>query len=749
VKFLSNIFGGASKGGSEAPAAELPAVAKSTPQHWEWQDLMGSGENSGGAANLTRPYAQSVWVSSAIGFVAQPIQAVPLVFSRDRRGGDVVIEDAALTAFWERPAKSRGGLMARADLIEATVAWLCLKGEAFWLMDDSFLKRGMKKSPLILARPDDMRPVLEGDEQKVVGWVWTGGRGRREVLVPQQVVHLKFYNPYDEVRGLPKWEAAKIAADSDYAAGVFARNLMANNGDRGPYVIGKDGGASDDQVKQITAMLRQKRELSRRGDFRPVFLTGDIEVKEPGLSAVDTAYIAQRVENRHEIYAAFGVPMSFAEVMSSYSIGSASDRFRLIEDTCQPMGSKIADGIEQVCNEMLGFPVFAEWDWDEHSTMQAVRAERVESAAKLVDRGMPWKDASEYLRLKLPRFKGDDVGRVPFNLTEIGGEEDSRDQKPETSEEPDPVEELEKVLRSGFSAPPLRQGSEGQAVKACGNGCGCGAHEKADGKPNKVWERTHAKRRPWEKMMAKKIRRLLMDARSETLRKLADVLATEDATKAVETRLNILAILFDLGEWLPRWVKALAEVDRNALMAAGLELWTDELGKDDPLVMPAVQVNTAIRLRENRLSNAGTKVWDRVRKDLETAIADGTPNEELAGKIKQSFHGIDSTRAMAIAQTETTVVYETARDMVFREAGVQWTQWLHSGLLDHARLTHQAAHEQIREMGEPFDIGGITLRFPGDPEAPADEVINCRCVRIAVAGPDQEDIEGNEGDFPY
>jgi hypothetical protein len=488
-------------------------------------------------------------------------------------------------------------------------------------------------------------------------------------------------------------------------------------------------------------MLRQKRELSRRGDFRPVFLTGDIEVKEPGLSAVDSAYVAQRLENRHEIFAAFGVPMSFAEVMSSYSIGSASDRFRLIEDTCQPMGAKIADGVEQVSAMLMGYALFAEFDWDEHSTMQAVRAERVESAAKLVDRGMPWKDASDYLRLKLPRFKGDDVGRVPFNLTEIGGDEGTNRGDAEVAEvvAEDPIEDLEKLFRSGVSEP----------VKGCGNGCGCSPHGKAEDKPNKIWERIHAKRRPWEKMMAKKIRRLLMDARSETLRKLADVLATEDATKAVEQRLNILAILFDLGEWLPRWVKALAEVDRNALQAAGLELWTDELGKDDPLVMPAVQVNTAIRLRENRLSNAGTKVWERVRKDLENAVADGTPNAELAGKIKQSFQGIDDQRAMAIAQTETTVVYETGRDMVFREAGIQWTQWLHSGLSDHARMTHQAAHEQIREMGEPFDIGGVPMKFPGDPEAPADEVINCRCVRIAVAGPDQDDIEGDEGDFPY
>lgn len=709
-------------------------VTKSGPAD-SWYRMI-ADDGGGQAADLKRPYAQSVWVSAAIGFVAQPIQAVPLVFSRDRRGGDVTVEDPALTAFWERPAKTRGGLMARADLIEATVAWLCMRGEAFWLMDDSYLTRGMAKSPLILARPQDMRPILQGPAQELVGWEWTAGQGRRWVLIPEQVVHHKFFNPYDEIRGLAKWEAAKIAADSDYAAGVFARNLMANNGDRGPYVIGKDGTASDDQVKQITAMLQQKRMLSRRGDFRPIFLTGDIEVKEPGLSAVDTAYIAQRVENRHEIYAAFGVPMSFAEVMSSYSIGSASDRFRLIEDTCQPMGSKIADGVEQVSAAILGFTVFAEFDWDEHSTMQAVRGERLEGAVKLVDRGMPWQLASDYLRLKLPRFKGDDVGRVPFNLQEIGGEKEDEPEAPPAAE--DPVEELAKLFRA-MPAPVLSA-----PLKGC-----CSPHEKADGKAHPGWAAAQAKRKPWEKKYRSTIGRLLMKARAETLRKLAAATA-EAQGKSTAKALDLLEILFDLGTWLPDWVKGISNLNRAAMMQAGLELWTEELGKDDPLVMPAAEVNTAIALRENRLRNAGQGVWERVRKDLQKAVDEGRPNSELAAAVRASFQGIDDTRSMAIAQTETTVVYETGRDMVFREAGVPFTQWLHSGLSDHARLSHQAAHLQIRELGEPFDIGGVPMRFPGDPEAPADEVINCRCVRIAAGGPDESDIEGNENDdIPY
>lgn len=694
----------------------------------EWENILGGHSSQG--SELTRAYAQSVWVRAAIGFVAQPITAVPLVFSQDKRGGDQVVDDAALTAFWERPAKTRGGMMNRGDFIEATVGWLKLCGEAFWILDDTWLSRRSKKSPLILARPDSMREILQHGTRELAGWSFTQANGRREVLIPEQVVHLKCWNPYDEIRGLAEWEAARIAAESDYQAGVFARNLMRNNGDRGPYVIAKAGTPSDAQIKQITAMLRQKRELARRGDMRPAFLTADVEIQEPGMQAVDTAYISQRLENRHEIYAAFGVPMSFAEVMASYSIGSASDRFRLIEDTCQPMGTKLCDGIEQVSALFLGRPVFAEFDWDEHSTMQEVRAERLKSASTMVDRGVPWKVTSDYLRLKLPRFKGDDVGRVPFNLEEIGGEEEPEEDPP--AEAPDPLDELEKLMRMPVATP---------------RNCGCSEHAKAGGTVNAAWERIHKARRPWEKKMKKRISRLLMDARAETLRKLGEATATEEkAAKSVD----VLSIIFDLGEWLPKWVKGLSDIDRAALVQAGAELWTDELGKDDPLILPSEKVSHAIALRENRLRNAGQKVWDRVKQDLQNAVNEGKTNQELAAAIKASFKGIDDTRAEAIAATEVTVVYETGRDLTFHEAGVEWTQWLHSGLGDHARPTHMAAHEQIRELDEPFDIGGVPMRYPGDPEAPAEEVIKCRCVRIAVAGPDPDGIVGNEDDsIPY
>lgn len=719
--------------------SKIPLVGQAIARSLGWQQTMfgdlTNGDDSGGA-NLTRPYARSAWVHSAIGFVAAPISMRPLVFTQDRRGGDVVIDNPELTAFWEKPGRNRGGSMNRVDFLEATVGWMKLKGQCFWIMDDTWLVARGKRSPLILARADEMHAVKDGLE--LIGWLWTNAKGVRSALIPEQVVHLKLFNPYDDILGLSDWESAMIAAESDFAAGIFAKNLAKNNGDRGPYVIGKGGVYTDEQIKQVSAQLRTKRQMGQRGEFRAAFLPADVDIKEPAVNSVDAAYVAQRLENRKEVYIAFGVPPSFADPQASYSIGSASDRFRLIEDTCMPLGAKICDGMEIVSARFLGKgSIFVELDWDSHSTMQAVRAERFVTAASAVDRGMPWQTAGEYFRLKLPRFKGDNIGRIPFNLTEVGAE--AQEQEPAEAsapaeEETDPVEDLEKAFAARKKA---RCKTAATPVK------------KLTGKALAQWQQVRKYREPWEKKFSQKVSRYLMDARAETLRNLAAAGAAE--AKGIERKnlLEALALAFDLGPWLEKWTKGLVTISRNAMDTAGAEVWKDELHRDDPLTMPAEEVLAALHDRENKLQGAGEKVWKDIVAELDEGIQKGETMDQLSDRVKRKFQGIDKTRSMSIAKTETTVAYETARDIAFRAAGVQWKQWLCSGL-GNERLSHLNANEQTVAVDDTFLVGGFHMSFPGDATAPAKEVINCNCVSIAVAGPDGNDIEGNDSDdIPY
>lgn len=93
-------------------------------------------------------------------------------------------------------------------------------------------------------------------------------------------------------------------------------------------------------------------------------------------------------------------------------------------------------------------------------------------------------------------------------------------------------------------------------------------------------------------------------------------------------------------------------------------------------------------------------------------------------------------RAGVVAQTEALGAVNEAEDEM-------WQQAVESGAIDPAtvkniwhispvvenRDSHLAMNGQVRAFGESFVSGdGFFLRFPGDPAAPASEVVNCHCV---------------------
>lgn len=46
---------------------------------------------------------------------------------------------------------------------------------------------------------------------------------------------------------------------------------------------------------------------------------------------------------------------------------------------------------------------------------------------------------------------------------------------------------------------------------------------------------------------------------------------------------------------------------------------------------------------------------------------------------------------------------------------------------ERTRPSHLDANGQPQAAGDPFDVGDVTLMFPGDPSGPDEEVDNCRC----------------------
>ena len=127
-----------------------------------------------------------------------------------------------------------------------------------------------------------------------------------------------------------------------------------------------------------------------------------------------------------------------------------------------------------------------------------------------------------------------------------------------------------------------------------------------------------------------------------------------------------------------------------------------------------------------------TVIRKRLQAELAQAAALGESQRKIIERIRK-VTGMAAYQAKRVAQTERTRVQSQARWMVGEEAraaGVRViNEW--SARMVNTRDSHAALDGVKKPQGEPFEtIWGNELDYPGDPKAPAREVINCHCVLI-------------------
>ena len=736
----------------EVPATEVAQKGSAWP--FNRVPLMDGG---GAGDKLRKPFKDSVWVQRAIKTISTNISSVTLRF----RCGDQEIEDAPWLSFWKKPVAG----MTTGDFIEAMVGWLKLAGEDFILVPDEmtvpFPEARNAWPQLVLVRPDQMRAVKDGQGQ-LLCWDYSQS-GQHLKLFPDQLIQIKYWNPYDAIRGMSEYESAHVASESDYLSGKFALNLARANGDTG-VIVSVEGNAmpDDPQMEQIRNSLRLKAQKSRNGEFSSIFIPANLKIADPQIRTPDSDFVAQRLENRHEIYIAFGLPPGMADVTQSYSIGAASDRYRAIEDACIPTSCKIAEAISQIASRMAGMEVEAYFDWDEHPVMQQVRRERLDAWTKLFDRGVPGRIASDYLDLDLPDYPGADQGYIPFSLAPVGAEGLPPEKNPAFSETENADEEMKsafKTLRSLRTAPATQSAIGHRPSAICSCGCslddaqmaspvaGCKARSEKD---IKLWKSIIAPRRETIRAYASKFNKCLMVARAEVIGKLEKAAALEKSASV--TRAVAADFLFNLDAFTKLFQVSMRGVAVNALQKAGDQVFA-EIGKDDVWKMPSAQALKFLKDRQNKLANVPNEVFDSVRNVIVDGLQHGETLGSIADGVRAEFNDMSKGRAFVIANTETASAYGYGRHQAMRTAGVQFKRWLVSGN-SNVRQAHLDMNGVIVGIDEMFVVtqtdesAKTTFGDVDEVEHPAGmsgepwNVINCHCCEVASAtGPDEENAD--------
>ncbi len=212
---------------------------------------------------------------------------------------------------------------------------------------------------------------------------------------------------------------------------------------------------------------------------------------------------------------------------------------------------------------------------------------------------------------------------------------------------------------------------------------------------------------------------------------IAAILKAEDDVAQFE----LSAVLPDVGE------------TKSSLRATTRPTFNDALGEiyeftlDDIGGVPVFEIDDAriVRYFDNRIERfAGMTtqgVISRVRDSLTRGMQAGETIQEMRLRIGHVFDtAASSYKTLQVARTETAGFANGMRNEMFVADGWGKATW-DSADDEHVRDTHVVYGEAgPQAIGFNFlELVGRTdgvLRFPGDGEAPAGEVVNCRCFHL-------------------
>lgn len=633
--------------------------------------------------------------------------------------------------------------MTRSQLWEATVIFLGLGGEAFWVLEG----QGLDGKPVSASEipgeiwpygRDGWKPVINKTTLLPEKWVFEytceGKQEKREYL-PEQLLRARSFDPHNSLRGIGAMDAVKQELEIAWKAMLFNKAFFENGGSPGGYLYSE---------KPLTPTKRreileewEERHGGPRKAGRPDVLSG-LKFVESGTSHRDMQYTELMDRTRDSVLAAFRTPKSMIGLHEDVNRASSQVARRAWwEATLLPIVQYLEDLMHSdMFTPKRGDDIIGAFDL---STVEALRedlTEKTDVATKMIALGYPLNQVNTRLELGMDDQPWGEAWWRQSSL--VPQMEEPTEEDLETEEEED--EDADATDDPKAEDDDADEGADTDAAKGTGtdNAVKRGA---SIFKTLEHWELLEQRIfAPGEKAFTSKYNKFLFDLRKEQLKRIDEA----------ATITNAAAILFPLKEWQEKLADDTRAVYLKIYKAAAEEMEEEisALGKS----VPASLVRAEDGEVEVLLAGLGRRIQKTVnttRKQLERlldeAIAEGATADDLKKVARATFNNIGTGgRVQRISKNETTSTVNGARQIVMRRVGIKRQEWLTAGdeLVRDTHVEYGRCGEQALNFNFASITGGsYTLRFPGDPKAPPEETVNCRCVTVPVGVTTDEDME--------
>ncbi|MDX3074611.1 phage portal protein [Streptomyces sp. MI02-7b] len=727
----------------------------------------------GGQQSLTlsldpeaRGYANSAVAYRCVAAIADNGSSVPL---RVRRPDGSIIEQHPIDMlFNKRPNPLVSARVFKSIILQQGE----LAGQSFVWLDRGETGLGPVTEAhnvydpvdVIVNKPVAQRPTMAD----LLGFVIRRADGVSVPVLPEEMLWLRYPHPFDPLGCLAPWKAARHAVDMDAFAREWQRSSYANGAM--PKGVVYLGAMDETEWRANVAAWRSgvqgpanagKNLLVRSAPGTPS-QGKPIDYVRVGLTAEEMDYLESRVANAQEVMLAFGVPHDYLAGGTTYENRTAS-KATLWSDTIVPkleiIGSEVDRGLlpsdaEEAEFDLSGVDALQE---GRDSVANRTRAS-VYSDTLTIDEAR-----AELGYDPLPGGIGENT-LTPYRalfapVQGAAGTDEARSWDADFSRllnppAPDVEAVVERVVARLLTPPtPVPAAPLARVPLALTRGDGPSSPSLAD--INAAYDALEADGRAIVRSLAREQQtRVLRDfdrlmgkpqrsaAWLDELRTEACALAREqtislalpDLDEVPAARATMLEVAEGPDGWEQRirvreifdpryWRRRTAEVVRP-FMEKAWRRGGSSISADFDLDEPDVAGELDARITE--LAGQVTATTEQVLRSrlLAAGVAEGESIPELRARIQQVFTDLSDYRATMIARTETVGAYNAAAFTAALNEGATRKRWLATDDT-RTRRTHKAANGSEVPMNKRFPL--TASRWPGDPAAPANQSINCRC----------------------
>lgn len=289
-------------------------------------------------------YQKLSWVQSAVAAVARTAATTPFGVSSLKGEQTQAEENHAFELLLNRP----NPLMSRFELLEATVSYHALTGNAYW-----WLNRKNEN-----AEPDEIwvipsyrvKPVPDG-KLFIRGYIYETGNGDELPLERHEVVHFKRFHPLNPFVGMSPLESLATIASGDLAMQRWNTNLFDKDNAKAPGALAFSDPIENDAWEKIKADINAKHGGTKRSMMmlRNVG-KGGVQWISMAMSQKDMEFLSGRTFNKEEIYSIYAPGLSSILAVNATEANANAGKATFAEMAVWPQLVAIA---EKITNDLL------------------------------------------------------------------------------------------------------------------------------------------------------------------------------------------------------------------------------------------------------------------------------------------------------------------------------------------------------------------------------------------------------------